>query len=199
MQRDLAPGQSLRDVILERTQRFENTGLENPLFDPFSERDFRIATQRMVGDDPDYQEFLGLLDATRPVPQAPPPEPTTREGPGLFERFFGGGAQTAPAPNPATPPAAAPPSLGPVNPETPFPQRRTTQLPTAPVTAQPAPAVPQTIIPGRRTTAFPAGVSSGRKSALPASLKARLDRGDVLAEAPSFGQFTIPSLKSGGR
>ena len=176
MQRDLQPGETLRDAILRRTQKATNTGRENPDYDPFVERDFRIATQRRVGNDPDYEDFLSLLDATRPAPQAATPEPVAEEGPGFFGRFFGGGAAEQPA-------AMQPGADVPVNPDGPFPQRRTTLRPTAPVQSQAAPTAPQTMIPSRRTTAFPEGVSPESQSALPASLKARLDRGDVLTEA----------------
>ena len=69
------PGETFRAAILRRIQRTSDIGRENPSFDPMIARDFRIATQRMVGDDPDYAKFLASLDikAAQPTPTSASP------------------------------------------------------------------------------------------------------------------------------
>ena len=79
------PGETLRAAILRYSQKASDTGRDNPLYDPTISRDFRIATQRMVGNDPGYAGFIAALDATArqpgaPNPGGPPPyQPPLRE------------------------------------------------------------------------------------------------------------------------
>ncbi len=67
------PGETLRATILRHSQKASDTGRDNPSFDPMISRDFRIATQRMVGDDPGYAGFLAALDTKAPMPGTPNP------------------------------------------------------------------------------------------------------------------------------
>jgi len=90
----LDPGAVPRDEIRDRSQKATNTGRQNTQYDPFIERDYRIATQRMVGDDPDFEAFLGMLDTGRPG-QAPESAQTVEaapqpETPNWFERNLAG-------------------------------------------------------------------------------------------------------------
>lgn len=144
----IQPGESPRDVLRRVTQRQSDTGRENADFDQFAERDFRIAAQRKVGDDPDFGEFLQWMDAPLPTPQAPQTAPAPTEAPsapGMLQRgwnsVFGGSptSQTAPtgpagAPSPG---AAASPVAPPVN--------RLSMIDRVPGGVAPAPAASQPI------------------------------------------------------
>lgn len=96
------PGESLRDVIRRLSERKSDTGRDNPHFDPFASRDFRTATQRMVGDDPEFDTFMQYLDSTAPTLPASVEPQATNTGPGFLGRLFGGkdepAATTGPRP-----------------------------------------------------------------------------------------------------
>ncbi len=70
------PGETRRAAILRRSQKTSDTGRENPIYDPMLDRDFRLATQRMVGEDTRYAGFRSALDAKSPpaakLPQTAP-------------------------------------------------------------------------------------------------------------------------------
>lgn len=84
----MLPNETLRQFIVRATQKQTETGRENPSYDPFIDRAYRAATQRLVGDDPGYDEFLGMLDLTADQIRA-------RQG----------GGRVAPTPSPAEAPA----------------------------------------------------------------------------------------------
>lgn len=105
--KNLQPGESLRDVILRTTQKANNSGRPNPNFDPFIDSDFHKAMNHLVGNDPEYDKFLSMLDARKPVPPAKP-APKPQES-WLHRMFMGGGSQAAPA-APATPAPAPRPN-----------------------------------------------------------------------------------------
>jgi hypothetical protein len=112
----LAPGQTLRELLLERTQRATDTGRNNPNFDPSLARDLRMASQRMVGEDPGFSEFFGTLDKAPPLPSQPAavPEAAGNE-PGLISQtldFLLGGGSGASAATPQGPGAGRfPPTI----------------------------------------------------------------------------------------
>jgi hypothetical protein len=86
--RDTAPGRSLRDTVLERMAEATATGRENPLYNPMVASDFRLAGQRMTGDDPGFDSFYSSLDRTRPMPPTANAPPAPAAGPGLLGRVY---------------------------------------------------------------------------------------------------------------
>ena len=82
VQRHIQPGESPRDVIQRLTAKATDTGRENPYYDQWLATDFRTATQRMVGGDKAYEEFLRGLETAAPNPEQkgnPQPNPEVEE------------------------------------------------------------------------------------------------------------------------
>lgn len=64
------PGSTLRDEIMRRTQQTSNTGRINPDYDPLISRAITKATNRKIGNDQDFDQFMNLLNGQQqPQPQ----------------------------------------------------------------------------------------------------------------------------------
>lgn len=74
--RELAASGMTRKEILSRAQKATETGFENSDYDPFIGRLVRAATQRKVGDDPEFEQFHRRIFGTA-APTTPPPAATS--------------------------------------------------------------------------------------------------------------------------
>lgn len=107
------PGESIRDVIKRTTLRQSDSGRENPMYDQFIANDFRAASNRMVGDDPDFEKFMRNLDDRAPQ-QERRQQSTPKESGGYMDsavKWLGGLLNLREDGAPATadqPPAAYP-------------------------------------------------------------------------------------------
>ena len=106
--RELEASGLSREEILRRSQKATDTGRKNPDYDPFIGRLVGAATQRKIGDDPEFEQFYSRVYGT---------------GPGALDEEFSqvlqgttfGAQPSAPASSPgaagtisAPPPSAAP-------------------------------------------------------------------------------------------
>lgn len=106
-----------RAEITRLTQKALNTGRDNPEYEEGLDRIVRMATDRMVGDDPDYRLFhnryLGPApEFSDPAGMRQLPPGVSTEQPGIFQRgynaLFGSDSQPASQANPLIPPNKPP-------------------------------------------------------------------------------------------
>lgn len=103
------PGESIRDVIKRTTLRQSDTGRENPMYDQFIANDFRSASNRMVGQDDDFEKFMQSLDDKAPVPERRQ-QPAAKESGGTMDgalKWLGGLLNLREDKPEGAPPAAA--------------------------------------------------------------------------------------------
>lgn len=61
----LGKGQTLKEEITRRTSEATATGRDNPDYDPLLSKALSRATNRKIGEDPDYQKFMERVYGTR--------------------------------------------------------------------------------------------------------------------------------------
>lgn len=209
LQGKLKPGQSLGEYILSASQKATDTGRTNTEYNALVERDFRIATQAMVGGDPEFENFRTLLDAAPARPDAPASsgaEATEEQvGPGLLGNvmeFFGfGGGESTASPSPMMAPPSAMPA--PPSPMFPVPGRKPPvpglgRPPASPASPAPMSGAPMSGAPvNPRARLSGARGDAGEAKPLPRAGDGRIDRrqlrqGDIYLVPPEDGSTPEP-------